>query len=106
MTSNHLGNFRSFVVQLLKRYANCLNDFIAKAGLSIIIDKPPLILKGGKLLSSNVQTKLPKKDIPVLNMPDIYNGCLSGSPGDVSRKYCDQSKRGTRHINIKEFMKV
>jgi hypothetical protein len=56
------------------------------------------------LLASNIQNKSSRKDIPVLSIPDMCTGCLSGAPGDVTNKHCRQTKRGTSHINIKPFL--
>jgi hypothetical protein len=53
------------------------------------------------LISTHAESKLPKKDVPLLQIPGLCTGGLTGSPGDISTKHCNQNGRGTAHIHIK-----
>ena len=58
------------------------------------------------MFSTKLQDKLSKNDVPILSMPDMCIGGLTGAPGDITRKHCLQKKRGTSHINIKPYSNV
>jgi len=53
------------------------------------------------MLSLEKKQQLPKADIPVLKIPDLCIGSLTGPVGNVSKTHCNQNKRGTEHINIR-----
>ncbi len=52
------------------------------------------------MLTIDKQTKLPKNDVPIINIPELCVGPLTGPSGETSKIHCRQNKRGTAHLNI------
>jgi hypothetical protein len=53
------------------------------------------------LHSANSESKLPQKDIPAFQIPELCIGGLTCSPGDIANKHRGQNSRGTAHIHIR-----
>lgn len=53
------------------------------------------------MLSLERKPNLPKTDVPVLKIPDLCIGNLTGPTGNISKIQKSQNKRGTEHINIR-----
>jgi hypothetical protein len=64
------------------------------------------------MLTTEKQAKLPKNDVPIISIPELCVGPLTGPTGETSKIHCRQNKRGTTHINIgsktnsKSFLEV
>jgi hypothetical protein len=53
------------------------------------------------MISLDKKPQYPKTDVPVLKIPDLCIGGLTGPAGNISKTLCNQNKRGTEHINIR-----
>ena len=47
-------------------------------------------------------TKLAKTDVPIIKIPGLCIGALTGPTGEISQTHCRQNQRGTAHINIRQ----
>lgn len=57
------------------------------------------------MLSSGRHKKAAKGDVPIVKIPGICVGGLTGPTGEVSQTHCVQNERGTSRIYIKKNCK-
>jgi len=53
------------------------------------------------MISPAKKSQFPKTDIPVLKIPGLCIGSLTGPVGNISKTHRNQNRRGTEHINIR-----
>jgi hypothetical protein len=53
------------------------------------------------MISQERKSQFPKTDVPLLKIPDLCIGSLTGPVGNISKTHRNQNKRGTEHINIR-----